>query len=248
MEFYHIVPPECLSAVEVLHPLSRMMVLGQKLVSDFDYRERCRAMSRKGTRIIVDNGAAEHDQPAFREIAKAAEYIEASEVVLPDVLYDADQTLTNLLNRRNYALVPPKQRVVIPQGRTVEEWGNCYWILRQKISFGVLGVPKLLEQFPGGRPSALDRVWADPAYSVHLFGIWSNPYREITQALKVSKRIRSIDSGAAVAYAQAKVPLDSHTEKHASLQWTSGGLWNGQAAQVVANMVQLELWCNPHDK
>jgi hypothetical protein len=200
------------------------MVLGQHLLDDPRYRYMYKWRARKGDFIMVDNGAAEGLEPNyenFRKIVDAANHIGADEIVMPDAYMKKDETLALLSNWSTLNLVEPRRRIVIPQGDSMEEWQECVTaIMRMDFPFATLGIPKHLERFKNGRREALRFVMGNSwhrTHNIHLFGVWKNVEDEVMLARTVYDRIRGIDSGCAVAYAQAKKHMTCG--EHASLDW-----------------------------
>lgn len=219
-----IAPPgNLLSAVE-RHGGSYHMALGQHLATDPKYLTQFERFRKRGDFIIVDNGAAENDgsNVPFRDIVEAARVIRADEIVLPDVLKDKDATLKRSTNPHTLSMVPPKRRMVVPQGRDWEEWRECLETLTTLARPASIGVPKWLESLPGGRAHALDyiynrtRIWM--YYNIHLLGIYRKPFSEVQDAVQISPDIRGIDTGAPIAWAQRGVPFNEDFAHH-SLQW-----------------------------
>ncbi len=201
---------------------------------------------------MVDNGAAEDDREPFELIVKAAKHIQAHEVAMPDVLFDARATLAATLDPYYLALVPPKQRMIIPQGATPAQWiENMHDLVNGlRGQFSSIGIPKHMERHAGGRASLLRNLkatkpeWFDwTRHAIHLLGVYGNPQQEIAAALQTGCPIRGVDSGCALAYAHANIPLTG--KERASLVWST--TWDPQVyARAAANISQMMTWCN-HD-
>src|SRR5690606_32368698 len=106
-----------------------------------------------------------------------------------------------------------------PQGTTWEEWLEC---AIQMIHMGcaTLCVAKRYEKLPGGRSYALRMIEAEgwnETHTIHLLGCYRNPLREIYRAHQTMPSIRGVDTGAAIAYTQHNVSLNS--PDHCSLDW-----------------------------
>ena len=167
--------------------------------------------------IMMDNGAAEGERLDNKDLIEAAGIIGADEVVMPDVLRDKHGTIN--ATRAALSLVPERNRAMAPQGADWFEWEACAKIL---VSYGcaTICIPKLYEGYPGGRAHALAIIrgyhW-DWDHNIHLLGCYNDPVREIVLAHKHTPWIRSVDTGAPVAYAQADKSL--WDEGHESLDW-----------------------------
>ena len=230
----HIVPP----SFGDLYRTGYYLALGQKLLSDRGYREQTLRLSKAGGFVIVDNGAAEFDQPPFADVAQVAAYVRAAEVVMPDVLFDKEATIANVTALKNRNLVPPEQRLIIPQGNTIAEWFECLAFLKEAVAFGTLGIPKHLEKHEGGRAKVMNELPAT-AQRIHFFGVYQDHKTEIPTA--VAAKVRGLDSGAAVAYAQANMRLDSGI--HVSLNWDARP-GPQERTEAFKNIMQMEDWAN----
>lgn len=243
MRFAPIAPSHLLHNVSVF--ASRIhyhMALGQELVRDNQYSELYRRLARLGNFIIVDNGAAEPEEERvpFEEIVRVALAINADEIVLPDVVRDAGETIKALeANRDLIEKIPARKRVFIPQGQNINQWFECFDYVTNimRLDYATIGIPKHLERWPNGRIQALDAVKDWHRYHIHFFGIYNNPKEEILQAARYPKRVRSIDSGAPFAYAQNNQVIDE-VPRH-SLSWTA----SAPSALVEANLRMILQWC-----
>jgi hypothetical protein len=195
--------------------------LGQKLVTDEMYRRRFREFRRRGDFIIVDNGAAEkgEERLPFEDILNAALHVEADEIILPDYLQDKANTMDQSFQWA--PLLPRRQRFVVPQGKTWEEWKTCLVALVHHCRPVTIGIPKWIDrELPGGRPHALELV-KELGYhnecNIHLLGIHLRPFAEVYKAWNVLHSIRGIDTAAPIAYAQHGVTISDAV--HHSLDW-----------------------------
>ena len=197
-------------------------VLGQRLIQSIHYYEQIVDLRRRGSFLIVDNGAAEpkEEREPFDKIAQIANGLLADEIILPDKLRDKRWTLEHSLSEEVLDVVPYNKRMIVPQGRDWDEWTMCLHQLIAGTNPVSIGVAKWLEGLPGGRPKALAIIRQfgyDKRYNIHLLGIHSKPFAEIRYAIAALSTIRGIDTGAPVAYAQNGWKLDdSH---HFSLDW-----------------------------
>ena len=172
---------------------------------------------------ILDNGAAEGTPMPIEELVKKAELLHASEVILPDAYMDCEQTLKwhadALENMRNYYgdyQEIPFNLMIVPQGKTEEEWLACAksLILKYGDVVQTIGIPKHLIKTLDNRDARLgviSKLHQDPEidlaeFNIHLLGCWKTPLEVLTIA-KVAKQedippIRSCDS--AIPYVYAK--------------------------------------------
>ena len=214
-----ITPTDHIQAI-IHFGLGYNFVLGQKLIQDITYYEQIKDLKRRGSFIIVDNGAAEpkEEREPFDLIAQAAMGLMADEIILPDKLRDAEWTLEHSLAEEVLDVVPYNRRMVVPQGKDWDEWTTCLLRLVAGTNPVSIGVAKWIEEMPGGRPKALaiiKQFGHHERYNIHLLGIHSKPFAEVRYALAVLPTIRGIDTGAPVAYAANGWKLDD--TRHFSL-------------------------------
>ena len=219
MKYAIITPPTGLPLVKEFN-LGYHFVLSQ-YCTDPVYKEFYREAHSRGHFIIVDNGAAELGASIdIATVTQVADDLGADEIILPDVLDDCAKTLE--YTERALEFVPVKRRAMCPQGGNWFEWLLC---AKKMVDWGcaTLCVAKRYERFPGGRPYALqmimERGWHKTC-NIHLLGCYENPLREIARAYHTFPGIRGVDTGAAIAYAQAGADLGD-SKIHHSLSWTA---------------------------
>lgn len=216
MKFALITPPYYYETIAEQN-LGYQFVLAQYL-EDRKYFEVYEYFRHQGHFIMMDNGAAEFGHSiGLDDLEREVKRLQPDEVILPDVLRDRRATLT--LTREALPLFPRWQRAVVPQGKDWAEWELC---ARTLVGWGAatICVPKLLEDYPGGRLKALSIIEENRwhwDHHVHLLGIWEKPLFEIEQVVKNYPWVRGIDSGAPIAYAQAGKSIKH--PKRESLQW-----------------------------
>lgn len=225
MKFAAIIPPSGLRVLERVG-LGYHLVLAQELLRDKTYREYYRILGRLGHFIICDNGAAERDQPPFTEVVKVARYVRASEIVMPDIVLDKQGTLDALLQASVLDQVPARERFIVPQGRTVEEWVSCLETMHKQLdgNYATIGLSKYHHIPFGGRHHAIQRIprHIRETKHIHVLGIATDdPFQEIETLAGVGVTLRAVDTAAPVAYAQRfrKFPDPVPTGDHISVAW-----------------------------
>lgn len=228
MKFAPIVPPQGLRILERVG-VGYHFVLGQELIRNKEYRQYYAALGRLGHFIIVDNGAAERDTPPFSEIVRFANYINAAEIILPDVLGDMNATV-DALTPEVLGLVPSRKRMIVPQGESMEEWFTCleYQLKATQYCIESIGVAKHFEaRIEGGRARVLERLarmypTIVQNIHIHLLGVWHDPFEEMAAAAAQAP-VRGIDSGIPIAWAQRHRELGPESimdvEEHLSMDW-----------------------------
>lgn len=228
MQYAPIVPPQ-LSEVLLDAPTNYHFALGQKLVWDSEYYGALYSiLAQRGAFIIVDNGAAEAEdrRVPFEEIDKAAaRFGEAVEYILPDVLRNKKATIEATCDESVRMRVLPRQRMIVPQGQNWVEWLDCLFEIDQRLQgyYATIGIPKHLEELPGGRMQAMELVTKNDFHTrhkIHLLGAHNNL---ITEARLVEEAypglVRGIDSGEPIAHAQHDL-ISRKDTPHKSLDWS----------------------------
>jgi len=205
------------------------------LLKDRRYEAHYARLRRKGAYLVLDNSAHEHgagDAPLI--LADQAAELNAQEVVVPDVLFDAGETVKRAIEAHeawfegtNIAMRDPDLRLMyVPQGRTRAEWAVCFQELvrmhlytakihRINQTF-VIGVSKDYEEWSGGLNTLLgtyvlpmkDNLHAQGIHmSVHLLG-WGRDLWELGRLSRAYPWIRSIDSAKPFVYAIQGIQLN----------------------------------------
>lgn len=184
------------------------------------YRDHYKKMAKAGAWIVLDNSAHEFGSggdPSF--LLRMAQGVGVSELVCPDVLFDAQGTIErgceamslykSLLDNGSIQSLP--QLMIVPQASSIYEYGICLKRLMEYHSrlFGnrhfTIGVSKDYEVWNGGIINLIDRFIAplSPShlFDVHLLG-WG---RQLHQLTAINQRfptlIRSTDSAKPFVYA-----------------------------------------------
>lgn len=217
------------------------MALAQYLLSDAEYREFYKKLGRHGCHIIVDNGAAEGLQMDFKEVYSVANYVHATEVVLPDMLRDGPGSYH--LHTMAADVVPAYRRMVVPHGQDMDEW--LYFAYRfVDWECSSIGIPKYVEGFEGGRDKAItDLYWRmmqkNRYHQMHLLGIKSDPKAEVIGHDPI---VRSVDTGAPIAYAQHDVRIDNFRSARFSLDWEH----SADRELCYININVMKEWCHAY--
>jgi hypothetical protein len=222
---------------------SYQLALGQQLHRSPGYLSRFRWLRARGDFIMVDNGAAEPEEErmSFKEVLWVADKIDADEIVLPDVIRDSDQTVWH--TAKEAPAVPPRNRMIVPQGENLNEWMQCLRAIDEQLggAFATIGVPKHTEAWSGGRPRILAELvrggyaWK---YNVHLLGIYAEPWDEIKVVVNEHGWVRGIDTGLAIAMAQHGARIEKLNGRY------SLGLdTEFDCSLAYANIDTLREWC-----
>lgn len=194
-----------------------------------EYQQHYTSLAKKGTFVILDNGAFEDQSLPLDSLIQLALECGVSEVVLPDIIEDFRGT-SDLLNRafkeiRLRWMDEVKRKnlrfMIVPQGKNLYDWGEC---LRESLMWYTeflgfkpltVGIPKLCGEWVGGRRQLIQRFLLPllssskfPEISIHLLGL----ERELISLSALSMTfpmIRSCDSVKPIVFASVGVRLSS---------------------------------------
>lgn len=193
------------------------------------YRQR----RLQGDYIILDNGAHENTAGmAVADLLENADRVRASEIVLPDVLFDHLGTLGRTHEALGQMIGPLQKEVafprlmLVPQGRTFENWEWCFRALIETYvkhqmdrpdlipRSPVIGVSKDYETWDGGVSRILEflepfRTWM--TFDVHLLG-WGRHLGRLHEMAREFPWVRSTDSAKPFVYAMHGLAIDPRPE------------------------------------
>lgn len=145
--------------------------------------------------LMMDNGAFElgTSMPLDR-IVRWANYLNANEVVLPDRMFMADETIrmsSEAIPTLRKSLHNPKTVLNgVVHGRNHKEWLDCAYALAD-MGADVLSIPKDYEAWPGGR-EVLIAMLTRIGLPIHLIGMEKN-YIDFTK-WRDKELVRSMDT------------------------------------------------------
>lgn len=196
------------------------------------YVEFYRNEREKGSYIILDNGAHEFQSgEGPNHLLEKAQKIRANEIVCPDFLFDADQTVSlaekalpifasEMGMRTLYytgARVQVYRIMLVPQGKTYLSWRRCLHHLlelyyRQAFILPpVIGLSKDYEMWDGGLHKLLTvdilPLVRELSLDLHLLG-WGRDMKALPViARDYGSWIRSVDSAKPMVYAMSGVGI-----------------------------------------
>ena len=144
MLFYVISPTK--NTHLMLHG-DRIFGLAHLYTTNADYKkfiDECRA---DGRFITMDNGAAEKSLVTEDSLLAIVAELRPNEVISPDVLFDKDATLANLTSfiqkMKDGGHLEYTKIFGCPQGKTKEEWLECYKVMLDTPEVSVIGLSKI---------------------------------------------------------------------------------------------------------
>ena len=186
------------------------MCLAHLIGKDEKYTEFYKQIGKDSSKyLIMDNGVVEGDQRPITEIVKKAIYVNANEIILPDVMLDKDATLEKSYDALQYIKDNfPLKIMAVPQGKTIDEWLDCA-ITMIDWDIDCLGIPKVLTKL-GGRDARLEVLKMlgnkTRGLDIHLLGCWNSSI-ELTMIASAElnrevRPIRGVDSVLAYVYSR----------------------------------------------
>lgn len=220
MEVATIVPTKFL---EITEGDNYQMALAHLIGVDPFYTNHFKLQSIGGAFIIMDNGAAEEAQvPTVEELFEKAMEIGASEIVLPDTLFDHETTLSKTYDAINRLLQLGwrGKMMAVPHGKDRDAWVGIAATFLEWQPITAIGISKFLCKQWG--PYA--RAWAlgmmahicrvspkvDIYKQIHLLGCWGDPMETawLDNAFGGILNLRGTDSAIAYVYAQKGLKMN----------------------------------------
>jgi hypothetical protein len=182
------------------------MVMALAQFSDNEtYTHVVRELHSRDRFVIVDNGANEKETFSNEELAQRALRLRADELVLPDVLYDADKTFevaTQYLRECEAWVTPTApepQYMGVVHGDGVDELRKLVDRYSEEFQIKTIGLPRLLLEHVDSRSIRIDMAnWIGSSYpdrfNIHLLGASTEWVKEPYYVSKYASHIRSIDT------------------------------------------------------
>lgn len=213
-----IVPACCL---ELTKDNQYHMCLANIAARNKTYADFYKRMVSEGKYVLMDNGAAEGEQLSTASLISMYEYINPTEIVVPDTLCDGPDTLRKAVEFIAKYPDLPYKLMFVPQGKTFEEWcNNAKALLLSFENANSVGVSKFLNiatDDPMIRYAAAGFIEEFNAthnrnVEVHLLGCDEGP--AIVRDIQLEyPSVRGCDSAFAYIAAQAGTHIDDTTTR-----------------------------------
>lgn len=208
LKIAEIVPVSCLEYIEdnQYHMCLAHLVMSEEENAKY-YTSFYKCMADEGKYVLMDNGAAEGSQLSFEDLIEAYKRIRPTEIVLPDELCDAEKTVEKTLafysrfkhEIRGYKIM------VVPQGKTFDEWCKCAIKLMTSVPVDTIGVSKFLEMETGEKNIRVRacEFLKDYDVEIHLLGCSEGP-SIVKKAREVNEKVRGCDSAFVYIYSKTR--------------------------------------------
>jgi len=163
--------------------------------------------------VVLDNGEAEGNQLTFEELHEVMSYINPSEVVIPDSLYDKNSTISKMKDFTSFLKTKcwkyKGKLMAVPQGYDGSEYVECAKILADQGCIHTLGISKFMIQKEVNRRTFISHLLFSEGIQkeIHVLGL--NSLDELRDLKDLDNSIRSLDTCYAALYAQNKKRIDS---------------------------------------
>jgi hypothetical protein len=227
MKVCHIVPA---NYVGMCPQNSTMhLLIAPEVLKNKQYEEVYKEKSLKGDFIIMDNGAFEYGNAfPLDDVIKAAELVQAKELVLPDYYLEGATTVQRVKEALDeyskkmytYPILQNLSLMAVPQGKTIDEYILCFSELLQMHEVDTIGFSygAINEAFRSWdapncllRPMAISYLNKHFNFSkcekqFHCLGISGHPVE--IKFLKLFEFIRSVDSSKAFVCALNDIDIE----------------------------------------
>lgn len=208
----NIIPTDYLSHLLLDSPSQIHLLLAHQVLQDEKYVEFYLKRKAKGDYLILDNSAFEFGGAISADLLeKAINIIQPNEFVLPDVLFDKDQTIARSSEFAKEVNIESLRYMGVVQGKTLDEWLSCYKYFSESkyiysLGLGAVYSPKTVfnntesNDLVSGREFLIIKLKENNLLTLnkphHLLGLGDSGQLEI-QKMKTTQFIRSADSSAA---------------------------------------------------
>ena len=144
----HIVP---VNSLEKIQSRGYHMCLANIVAKNPKYAEFYASLAQDHHHwVLMDNGAAEGEQLRLEALLECYDIVQPNEIVLPDTLYDGQDTLRKMEKAivkidEHYQYKVPFSLMAVPQGRTLEEWYECVKQMVANPRIKTIGISKFLQ-------------------------------------------------------------------------------------------------------
>lgn len=208
-----LIPPKGLehTALESdIHLILPFLTLRRNL----QYQATYAAARKRGDYLILDNGVAEGSLASANALMTIAQNMKVHEIVAPDVMRDASQTLTMTVDfLRDYPKSHDYNIMAVAQGENQDE---VLYLIQQYVripQITAIGIPKCLitERFDSIRSQVAQTVMAryPKRFDIHLLGLHKLFQTEMIDC-EFPPGIRSMDSAQPYKMAEADLPLTAN--------------------------------------
>jgi hypothetical protein len=232
----------------------------EQTVQEYDYTEFYRQQASMGKHIIMDNGACEGALVDFELVIQRAQYINAAEIVLPDIFNNMQQTkdaiLLGLQTAHDLGVFYDFKWMAVCHGRNETEVSMMMHFINT-LPVSTVGIPKVLSKNFESNSVRVDvvakayveNIWMNK--EIHFLGSTDEPL-EVLQASKWNSQmmstnqgiidhheyIRSVDSAVPFIFAKADMLFCDGTRPNEKINFMSDPISHEKESALKLNMQQ----------
>jgi hypothetical protein len=193
-----LIPPKGLYTTALA---SDMHLALAHLMGDKDYRHLYENLISDHDYLILDNGAAEGSTVSDKYLLTIAFQLGADEIVLPDVIRDAEETIKRgkqfLQHMAESQIKPPNLMGVLQSTGPAKEWQTCLEEFAKIDMVTTIGVPRHFvnyDKYMRHQVLTWINYWYKDRFQVHLLGMNSRFPSEVANISREHPWVRSCDS------------------------------------------------------
>lgn len=204
MKMAHIVP---IPDLDLIKDNEIFMCLAHLALKNEEYKKFYADRAAEGKFVILDNGTAEGSLVSFQDLTKMIREIIPSEVVIPDILHEGEESLKladKFLNHivKTDAIRGSLRFMMAVQGNTLEEYIRSVDAVSKWGIVNTIGASKFMFCGKGIERALFLKValTEHPEMTYHVLGL--NSIEELKSIQQFRGLVRSVDSCFAALYAQ----------------------------------------------
>lgn len=217
------------------------MCLANIACKDENYRNFYKRKVEEGAFVLLDNGAAEHDQMTLDIMWSVIEQINPTEVILNDVLMHNEETIESSLKALEFYESKgfKGQYMFVPQGKNLSDWIQCYENM-DKTKISTIGVSKFVTSgWCDSNARYKCCTYLNNEMPVHLLGCHEN-INEVKIISENFDNIRSNDTAIAYIYALSDQEISKGNRPHGEINFIKSDLTSDQVELLKQNIEKFD--------
>jgi hypothetical protein len=205
-----LIPPTVMMEHTLLTDVQ--MVLAPQYLNSDGYREEVNRLHKQGpSYIILDNGACEGQLLSMHDLQDAALELHPTELVLPDVLGDYEQTVELVRSWPRKLLSQDVRLMAVLQGQTWEEFSKCLLAYAELPYIYSIGIPRHMPATlddPMARVNTANFIFRNYGRRWPLHALGANTAYPTEASFLHHAKFRSIDTSLPYTFAFANRMVD----------------------------------------